>query len=136
MSDTGAPFELPFPTPQDFVRVGPADFQALAERVEDYFLIQERGAPKDANYTLQLADTGRVVPFDSATVRTVTVPANATVAFPIGAVVNVYNGGTANVNVTGAGGVTIRNVGAVPQFQEVSLRKRGTDEWVLAGVVL
>jgi hypothetical protein len=134
MADTGAPFELPFPLPSDFVRVAPADFQALAEQVEEYLLVKESRVV-DANVTLQLADTSRVLTVDSTTARTVTVPTNASVAFPIGAVVNVYNAGSGTATVVAAGGVTVRNAGGILQFTEVSLRKRGTDEWVLAGAV-
>jgi len=62
------------------------------------------------------------------------VPANASVEFPVGAVVGVYNMGTALVTLAGDGGVTVRNDGDLEQFREVSLRKRATDEWVVAGL--
>jgi hypothetical protein len=85
-----------------------------------------------ANYTLALADVAKVVAFNSASNLTLTVPTNASVAFPIGTVVNVYRNGTGTVTVAGAAGVTVRNAGTIPaQFGERSLRKRGTDEWVL-----
>ena len=134
MADTGAPFELPFPLPSDFVRVAPADFQALAEKIEDYLLLKESRV-LTVNGTLELSDTSRVIRFSSTSARTCTVPTNASVAFPIGAVVNVYNANTGGVTIAGASGVTVRNAGVVPQFSEVSLRKRATNEWVLAGVV-
>jgi hypothetical protein len=87
-----------------------------------------------ANYTLALSDASKVVAMNSTSARTVTVPTNASVAFPIGTVVNVYRVNTGAVNVVGASGVTVRNAGAIADlFGEVSLRKRGTDEWVLAG---
>jgi hypothetical protein len=58
------------------------------------------------------------------------------VAFPLGTVINVYRAGTGSVTISGAAGVTVRNGGAISdQFGEVSLRKRGTDEWVLSGDV-
>jgi hypothetical protein len=58
------------------------------------------------------------------------------VAFPLGTVINVYRAGTGSVTISGAAGVTVRNAGAISdQFGEVSLRKRGTDEWVLSGDV-
>jgi hypothetical protein len=90
---------------------------------------------KTANYTLTIGDLNKVVPFNSASTRTLTVPTDASVAFPIGSVVNIYNLNTGNVNIVGASGVTVRNAGALAQYGEVSLRKRGTNEWVLAGAV-
>jgi hypothetical protein len=130
MPDTGAPFSLPFPSASDLVRDAPQAFEDLADRVEEFLLLTETG-PRTAAYTLALADTSRVVSMNAAGAVTVTVPTNAAVAFPIGAVVNVYNQSSAAVTVAGAGGVTVRNAGQVLQFQEVSLRKRGTDEWVM-----
>jgi len=89
---------------------------------------------RTANYTLALSDVAKVVAFDSSSNLTLTVPLNSSVAFPIGAVINVYRAGTGTVTVAGASGVTVRNVGEITdQFGEVSLRKRGTDEWVLTG---
>jgi hypothetical protein len=93
--------------------------------------------PQTANYTLALSDSAKVVAMDSGSARTVTVPPDSTVAFPIGTVVNVYRVGTGSVTVAAGSGVTVRNAGAIRnQFGEVSLRKRGTDEWVLAGDVV
>jgi hypothetical protein len=89
-----------------------------------------------ANYTLALADVAKVVAVNSSSNLTLTVPLNSSVAFPLGTVVNVYRAGTGTVTIAGASGVTVRNAGAISdQFGEVSLRKRGTDEWVLSGDV-
>jgi len=89
-----------------------------------------------ANYTLALSDAAKVVAMNSSSARTVTVPPNTSVAFPVGTVVNVYRAGTGAVTIAQGSGVTVRNVGAIrAQFGEVSLRKRGTNEWVLAGDV-
>jgi hypothetical protein len=87
---------------------------------------------RTANYTLALTDQGRVVPMDGTSLE-VTVPTNAAVAFPIGSVVNVYNLNASDVTIQGDTGVTVRNDGDLAQYGEVSLRKRGTDEWVVAG---
>lgn len=130
MADTGVPFQLPYPQSSDLVRDAPTDFQNLAEQVEDYLLYKET-TTRTADYTLAVADTSRVVPMNVSGTATVTVPDNATAAFPVGAVLGVYNLGTAAVTVVGASGVTVRNAGDVLQYQEVSLRKRDTDEWVM-----
>jgi hypothetical protein len=57
------------------------------------------------------------------------------VAFPVGSIVNVYNLNGTDVTIAGASGVTVRNAGDLGEFGDVSLRKRGTDEWVVAGNV-
>lgn len=133
MADTGAPFELPYPLPADFVRVAPADFQALAEKVQEFLLFTESRTVTE-NATLELGDTSKVLRVNSSTPRTVTVPANASVAFPVGAIIGVYNSGSGGTTIAAAGGVTVRNAGVVDQFREVSLRKRDTDEWVVSGL--
>jgi hypothetical protein len=130
MADTGAPFELPYPTPSDLVRDGADAIKDLAEQVESYLLYTE-SRTVTASATLALTDTSKVVAVNSAGATTITVPANATVAFPVGALVGVFNLGAGTATVEGAGGVTVRNEGDVLQYQEVSLRKRGTDEWVM-----
>jgi hypothetical protein len=90
---------------------------------------------KTADHTLVLTDANKVVPMNKATPGTVTVPLNSSVAFPIGTVIGVYNLSDELVEVKGAAGVTVRNDGFLDQYIEVSLRKRATDEWVLAGLV-
>lgn len=98
--------------------------------------LAEESGPHTSNYTLQLSDLGKVVAMDSASNLTVTVPDANAVLFPVGSVVNVYRAGAGEVSIVGDGGVTVRNAGDIAnQFGEVSLRKRDTDEWVLAGQV-
>jgi hypothetical protein len=87
---------------------------------------------RTANYTLALTDQGKVVPMDGSNLD-LTVPTDAAVAFPVGSVVNVYNLNSTDVTIAGDSGVTVRNDGDLAQYGEVSLRKRGTDEWVVAG---
>ena len=91
-------------------------------------------AAKTSNYTLAIGDINTVVLMNGSNL-TLTVPTNASVAFPVGTIVNVYNANSTDVTIVGASGVTVRNAGALGEFGEVSLRKRGTDEWVLAGNV-
>jgi hypothetical protein len=92
----------------------------------------EETTTRTANYTLALADQNKVVPMNGSSL-TLTVPTNASVAFAIGSVVNVYNLNATDVTIAGASGVTVRNDGDLVQYGEVSLRKRGTNEWVVAG---
>jgi hypothetical protein len=99
-------------------------------------LLLEETDVRTANYTLQFSDGGKVVPLNASVIITVTVPDNTTVDFAIGTVVNLYNLGSEVVNVVGANTVTVVGSGSLQPFGEVSLRKRDTNEWVVAGVLL
>lgn len=84
--------------------------------------------------TLALADNGVVKRYTNAAAVSATVPTNAAVAFAVGSIIGIYAAGAAGVAIVAAGGVTIRNnISALIQYQEVSLRKDGTDEWVRLG---
>lgn len=94
----------------------------------------EETETRTANYTIQYDDRGKVVPFDAATTVAVTVPDNATVFFPVGTVINIYNvSETQTVTVEGDTGVEVIGAGSLLPLSEISLRKRDTDEWVVAG---
>jgi hypothetical protein len=88
-------------------------------------------------YTLVLADAGTAVEFTSASAITLTVPPNSSVAFPVGTVIELLQYGTGTLTVAAAGGVAIRSannlLSARTQYSTLSLRKRATNEWVLAG---
>jgi hypothetical protein len=86
--------------------------------------------PFTADHTLELADFNKVVVMDGTTL-TAFVPLNDDVAFPIGTRVFAYNAGASTFTVAGVEGVTVRNATTVAQFQEIYLRKRGENEWVL-----
>lgn len=89
---------------------------------------------KTADYTLVLGDAGKVVQMNKTTAGIVTIPLNSSVAYPAGTVVGIYNKSAASVSIVGASGVTIRNNDtAIGQYGEVSLRYRGSNEWVVAG---
>lgn len=85
-------------------------------------------------YTLVADDAGKVIRCTNASAVTVTVPPNSSVAFAVGTIINVYAAGAAGVAIAAGSGVTIRNnsVG-LAQYEEVSLRKDATDEWVRVG---
>jgi len=88
------------------------------------------------NYTLVLGDAGKVVELNKATAVNLTVPLNSSVAYPVGTVIEIHQYGAGQVTVVATGGVTIQSrVGLklAGQYATASLRKRATDEWVLAG---
>lgn len=87
-------------------------------------------------YTLVLTDAGKMVETTNASAVTVTVPTNASVAFPVGTILEIRQAGVGQVTVSPAGGVTIRSAATYTtraQWSGISLHKRGTDEWVIAG---
>jgi hypothetical protein len=89
------------------------------------------------SYTLALSDAATVVEFTSASATTVTVPPNLSVAFPVGSVIELLQHGTGQLTLAPGAGVTIRSTGGLlsarTQYSSLALRKRATDEWVLAG---
>jgi hypothetical protein len=105
---------------------------SLASKADALLL---EGASQTTNYTLALGDQGRVVVFDSAAPLGLTIPLESAVAFPIGAIVHVYNTGAGAISIAGGAGVTVRNItGTLPQYKEISLRKRAANEWVAVGL--
>lgn len=89
------------------------------------------------NYTLVMADAGRVVEMNVASANTLTVPPNSSVAFPIGTIVEVHQYGLGQTIITPGSGVTLRSNGAklktAAQYATASLRKRAENEWVVSG---
>lgn len=97
-------------------------------------MLSDPNTQTGTSYTLVLADAGKVVEMNNASANTLTVPPNSSVAFDIGTVIGVYRMGAGSTTVVQGSGVTVRNVGSLrAQYSEASLRKRATDEWVLAG---
>ena len=91
-----------------------------------------------ASYTLVADDAGKAIEMDVAGDNDLTVPPNSSVAFPVGTVVEVCQVGEGQTTIVAGSGVTINTPETLilsGQWSTVSLRKRGTDLWVLAGDV-
>jgi hypothetical protein len=135
MPATTSPDSLVYPVPSDPIAPLNTVFQDLAESVQDALdnarTIIEETTVRTADYTIALADSGKVVPMNKTGAATLTVPLNATVEFPVGAVLYVYNMSSSDLTVAAAGGVELRNGGDIVQYGQVTLRKRATNEWVL-----
>lgn len=89
-----------------------------------------------ADYTLVLADAGKVIEMNKATAVQVTVPPNADVAFAVGTKIAVVAVGAGQVTVVAGSGVTIRTARTLvlsTQWSVAELYKRATNEWVLYG---
>lgn len=88
------------------------------------------------DYTLVLADAGRVVEVIKSTAVTVTIPSDAEVAWPAGAVLEVFQSDVGQVTVAAGAGVTITApLGAKTsmQYGSLYLRKRATSTWLVTG---
>jgi hypothetical protein len=84
-----------------------------------------------SNYTLALGDNGTVIAMNNSASVTVTVPPNSTAAFPIGSVVYICRVGSGNVTLAAGSGVTLTRSGAFALNEEIYIRKRGTDSWIV-----
>lgn len=97
-----------------------------------------------ASQVAQLSDAGSHVLMNVAGGNTYTIPLNATVAFPVGTLILLEQYGAGVTQLVFAGGVTSRVPASYDpalnfseRYQQVSLKKIGTDEWsVIGGLVL
>jgi hypothetical protein len=92
---------------------------------------------KIANFTLALADEGKVLRVNSSSNIVVTIPLNSAVAFPIDTEIALIRYGSGEVSVSPTGGVTLNSAEGhrkiFNRYGTVALKKIGTDEWILSG---
>ena len=84
-----------------------------------------------ASKSLALADRDRVVACTNTSAITITVPTDASVNFPVGSVVNVARLGSGTVTLAGAGGVTLSKTGTFGPNEEIIIRKRSANNWLV-----
>jgi hypothetical protein len=92
------------------------------------------------NYTLVLADAGKLVTVNSASAKSVTIPTNTNVAFPTGTVVAVAALGDGVIDIKGDSGVTVNSTaGATPKlsakYAGAQCYKTATDTWLVIGSI-
>ncbi len=89
------------------------------------------------SYTLALTDQGKILPFNTSSTGTVTVPLNSSVAFPTGSFVNFIQTGTGPILITGASGVSVQSENSKlklkAQYAVAGVVKTDTDTWVAFG---
>ena len=92
---------------------------------------------KTADYTLVLADAGKVIEINSGSAENVTIPPNSSVAFPLGTQVVVVRLGAGDVTIVEGSGVTTRSDGdkakIKTQYSSCVLIKHETNEWYILG---
>ena len=91
---------------------------------------------KTNDYTLVLTDAGKLIDFNSASNRTLTIPSNLSVAFPIGTQIVIARYGTGTVTIA-ISSDTLRSASSytkiATQYGAATLVKRAETEWYLFG---
>jgi len=89
------------------------------------------------SYTLVATDAGKTVSMNNASINTLTIPANSSVAFPINTVINVVRLGDGKTYISGASGVTINGYSSfyLDKYSTVKLTKIDTDAWLVTGSI-
>jgi hypothetical protein len=93
-------------------------------------------AQTGTNYTLVLADGGKVVEMNNAAANSVYIPADSVVNFPINTVIIVSQMGLGMTTIVPNGGVTARTATSftvLAQYDQVTLRKRAANDWIVFG---
>jgi hypothetical protein len=90
------------------------------------------------NYTLVLADKGKVLRVNSSSNRTITIPKNSSVAFPSDTEIAILRYGSGTVSIAPVDGdVTLESADGERKIRNrygsVALKKIAENEWVLVG---
>lgn len=87
-------------------------------------------------YTLVLGDAGKAVEMSATWPTNVNVPPNSSVAFPVGTTLQIVQIGAGPVTIVPGVGVTVNTPESLTtrdQWSQITLRKRGTNVWVVSG---
>jgi hypothetical protein len=85
---------------------------------------------KTSSHTLALADRDKVVAFNGTSAQVVTIPTDS-VAFPIGSIVYIGRYNTGTLTLAAASGVTVSKTGTFAINEEVYVRKRASNTWIV-----
>lgn len=86
---------------------------------------------KTASHTLALADRDKVVAFNGTGAQIVTIPNDTTTNFPVGSIVYISRLNTGTLELQAAGGVTVSRTGTFGAFEEIYVRKRAANYWMV-----
>lgn len=105
----------------------------LADKAEKYPATNT----EDANYTLVLADDGKLILAGHATNAVkITIPLNSSVAFPTNTEIRIYKYADGTLTIGTADGATLRGSSYTTTFEindSVTIKKVGTDAWIMMG---
>jgi hypothetical protein len=86
---------------------------------------------QSSSYTIALVDRNRVVAFNGSGSQTVTIPNESSVDFPIGSVVYIARVGSGSLTLAGADGVTVSKTGNFGLNEEIAVRNRASNNWIV-----
>jgi hypothetical protein len=93
-------------------------------------------------YTFVLTDAGKLVSATNASMATLTIPPNSSVAFAVGSAIAVVSYGATTCTVAAGAGVTLNSTGGAGadvvidgQYAGVTLYKIGTNTWLAVGAI-
>jgi hypothetical protein len=86
---------------------------------------------KTASHTPVLADLSKVIAMNNTSAATVTIPNDTTTNFPIGSILRICRINTGAVTLAAAAGVTLSKVGTFGDFEELYIRKRAANTWIV-----
>ena len=104
--------------------------------------VKQYNSAKDiitGNYSIVLADVGKVIQSNNLADSTITIPTNATTPFPVGTQITFIRWNTPEVSIVNSVGVTLvssdgkRRINK--QYESATLLKTDGDEWVLIGAL-
>jgi hypothetical protein len=86
---------------------------------------------RTTNYVLALTDRNIAVTMNNTSAATVTIPNDTTANFPDGSVVYIARVNTGTVTLAGEGGVTLSKTGLFGANEEIIVRKRTANTWIV-----
>jgi hypothetical protein len=87
-------------------------------------------------YTLVLADAGKIVERTNTAANTVTIPQSSAVTFAVNTTIEIYQMGTGETTIVAGPNVLLRSPDGTKiakQYASVTLRYRGSNEWIVNG---
>lgn len=112
-----------------------ANFQNLQASV-DQTPVQTIGSDQTSSFTTTLAQAETLIPINSASAVTVTIPPSSSVNYAVGASISLLRKGAGTVAFAAGAGVTINtpsSLSARAQWSTIVVLKIATDTWVAAG---
>lgn len=92
--------------------------------------------PQTADYTLAIADSGKLITVASGSQVTITIPAGGSVAFPVGTHIDIARIGVGAVVIAGASGVTVNGALGLKlrdRYSAATLIEVAADSWIAVG---
>lgn len=114
---------------------GYQNFAEVQERIEELRMDQ---VATPTGKTLALTDAYKVLDCSNTGSISLQIPLNSTVEFPIGTIIVIERNGAGSVTIFTPAGVVLNGVDSdsyqiTDQYDACSIRKRGTNEWVIKG---